>query len=44
MITIVIFGDLWVNKVSISYLQQSDLENKNKTDVQSDYTNLALMG
>ena len=27
----VLFGDLWVNKVSISFLQQLDHKNKNKT-------------
>ena len=31
MLTIVCFGDLWVNKVSISFLQQLDLKNKNKS-------------
>ena len=31
MLTIVCFGDLWVNKVSSSFLQQMDLKNKNKT-------------
>ena len=30
----VCFGDLRVNKVSISFLQQLDLKNKNKTLVQ----------
>ena len=34
MFTIVCFGDIWVNKVSISFLQQLDLKNKNKTKVQ----------
>ena len=29
--TIVFFEDLWVNKVNISFLQQLDLENRNKT-------------
>ena len=31
MLTIVCFGDLWVNKVIASFLQQLDLKNKNKT-------------
>ena len=31
MLTIVSFGDFLVNKVSISFLQQLDLKNKNKT-------------
>ena len=31
MLTIVCFEDLWINKVSISFLQQLDLKNKNKT-------------
>ena len=31
MLTLVRFGDLWVNKVNISFLQQLDLKNKNKT-------------
>ena len=30
-ITIVCFGDLGVNKVSVSFLQQLDLKEKNKT-------------
>ena len=30
MLTIVCFGDLWVNKVSVSFLQQLDLEYKYK--------------
>ena len=34
MLTIVHFLDLWVNKVNISFLQQLDLKNKNKTKVQ----------
>ena len=34
MLTIVSYGDLWVNKVNISFLQQLDLKNKNKTKVQ----------
>ena len=34
MLTIVWFGDLFVNKVSISFLQQLDLKNKNQTWVQ----------
>ena len=31
MLTIVCFRDLWVNKVSIRFLQQLDPKNKNKT-------------
>ena len=31
MLPIVSFGDFWINKVSISFLQQMDLKNKNKT-------------
>ena len=31
MLIIVCFGDLWVKKVNISFLQQLDLKNKNKT-------------
>ena len=31
MLIIVCFGDLWINKVSIGFLQQLDLKNKNKT-------------
>ena len=31
MVTIVYFGDLWVNIVSVYFLQQLDLKNKNKT-------------
>ena len=31
MLTIVYFGNLWVNKVSVIFLQQLDLKNKNKT-------------
>ena len=34
MPTIVCFGNLWVNKVSVRFLQQLDLKNKNKTEVQ----------
>ena len=34
MLTIVCFGDFRVNKISISFLQQLDLKNKNKTIVQ----------
>ena len=34
MLTMVCFGDLWVNKVSISFLKQLDRKNKNKTWVQ----------
>ena len=30
MLTIVCFGHLWINKVSISFLQQLDLKNKIK--------------
>ena len=42
MLTIVCFGDLWVNKVSVSFfLQQLDLKNKNKT--RYNYTDSALM-
>ena len=31
MLTLERFGDLWVNKVSVSFLQQLDLKNKNKS-------------
>ena len=31
MLTLMYYGDLWVNKVSISFLQQLDLKNKTKT-------------
>ena len=31
MLTEVCFGDLWIYKVSIKFLQQLDLKNKNKT-------------
>ena len=31
MLIIVYFGDLWVNKFSINFLQQLVLKNKNKT-------------
>ena len=31
MLIMVWFGDLWVNKVSISFLQQLGLKSKNKT-------------
>ena len=31
MLTMVHFGDLWFNKVSISFLQQLNPKNKNKT-------------
>ena len=41
MLTIVCFEDLWVKKISISFLQKLDLKNKNKTWVQFDS---ALMG
>ena len=34
MLTIVRFGDLWFNKVSISFLQQLNPKNNNKTKVQ----------
>ena len=33
MLTIVCFVDLWVNKVSVSFLQQLDIKNKNKTGI-----------
>ena len=42
MLTIVCFGDLWVNKVSISFLQQSTLKIKIKH--RYNYTDSALMG
>ena len=29
MLTLVRFGDLWVSKVGVSFLQQLDLKNKN---------------
>ena len=31
MLIIVCFGDLWVNKVSVSFIQQLDIKTKNKT-------------
>ena len=31
MLTIVCYGDLWVSKVSVSFLQQLDLKNKIKS-------------
>ena len=34
MPSIVCLGDLWIKKISISFLQQLDLKNKNKTLVQ----------
>ena len=34
MLTTSCFGDLWVNKVSVSYEQQLDLKNKYKPQVQ----------
>ena len=34
MLTIVCFGDLWVSKVNVRFVQQLDLKNKNKTSVQ----------
>ena len=34
MLPIVCYGDLCVNKARVSYLQQLDLKNKNKTLVQ----------
>ena len=34
MLTIVCFGDLWVSKVIVSFLQQLDLKNKYKPKVQ----------
>ena len=37
------FGDLWVNKVRVSFSQQLDLKNRNKTK-QVNYTDSALMG
>ena len=42
MLTIVCFGYLWVNKVSISFLQQFDLKNKIKH--RYTYTDSVLMG
>ena len=43
MLTIVCFGDLWVNKVRsvFFFLQQLDLKNKNK--IRYNYTDSALM-
>ena len=41
MLTIVCFGDLWVNNVNISFLQL-DLENRIKH--RYNYTDSALMG
>ena len=34
MLTIVCFGDLWINKFSVSFLQQLDHKNSYKTKVQ----------
>ena len=31
MLIIVYFWDLWVNKVSVGFLQQLDIKTKNKT-------------
>ena len=31
MLNIVCFGDSWVNKVSVGFLQQLKLKDKNKT-------------
>ena len=31
MLTMLCFKDLWVNKVSVGFLQQLDFKNKNKT-------------
>ena len=42
MLTIVCFGDIWVNKVSVSFLQQMDLKNKKKP--RYNFTDSALMG
>ena len=42
-LTIVCCGDLWVNKVSISFLHQLDLKNEYKT-YRYNYTDSALMG
>ena len=36
-----VLGDLWVSKVSVSFLQQLDLKNKKKP---YNYTDSALMG
>ena len=30
MLTIVCFGDLWIHKVIVSFLQELELKNKNK--------------
>ena len=38
MLILVCFGDLWVNKVSISHLQQLDLKNKIKSQQSYNYT------
>ena len=36
MLTAVRLGDLWVNKVSVDFLQQLDLKNRHKTKLQSE--------
>ena len=41
MPNIVCYGNLWVNKVSVRFLQQLDLKNKNK--LWYNYTYSALM-
>ena len=43
MLTIVCLGNLWVNKVSVSFLQQLDLK-KNKNKHWYNFTDSALMG
>ena len=42
MLTIVGFGDLWVNKVSVNFWRQMDLKNKNKYRYSN--TDSALLG
>ena len=42
MLTIVCFGILWVNKVSISFLQQLDLKNKNLIKIDLDLSSFEL--
>ena len=42
MLTILCFGDLLVNKISVSFLEQLDLKNKIKPLY--NYTDSALMG
>ena len=42
MLTIVCYGDLWVNKASVNFRRQMDL--RNKTKYRYNNADLALMG